>query len=155
MRRPIVDERVVLPDDMYGSKLVSRFINALMRRGKKGTAKRVVYGAFDIVKQKTGKDPLSVFETAINNVGPLMELRSRRVGGANYQVPREVSSARRFTLGVRWILEAAREKKGSSMEKRLAEELIAAFNMEGKAVIKRENMHKMAESNRAFAYLAW
>ena len=144
-----------MPDDKYKSVKVSRMINALMRRGKKNTAKRVLYSAFDIIKEKTGKEPLAVFEAAINNVGPLMELRSRRVGGANYQVPREVSSSRRFTLGVRWILDAAKEKKGSSMEKRLADEILAASNMEGKAVTKRENIHKMAESNRAFAYLAW
>lgn len=155
MRRPITQKHIVAPDPQYNSAKVARFVNYVMHEGKKQGALSIVYDMFDQIKREKDQDPLQVFENALNNVGPLMELRSRRVGGANYQIPREVSPARRLALAFRWIIEAAREKKGSSMSKRLAEEVLAAANGEGKAVNKREQVHKMAEANRAFAYLAW
>ncbi len=127
-----------------------------MERGKKSTARRVVYGAFDVIKEKENtKDPLAIFKSALKNAGPLMEVKSRRIGGANYQVPREVPEKRRIALAMRWIIEAAKSKKGSPMSKRLADELIQANNKEGEVIKKRENVHKMAEANKAFAHFAW
>ena len=156
MRRPLKKKRKLEPDMVYSSVSVAKFINYIMEGGKKNTARRVVYGAFDKIKKETKKsDPVEIFETALQNVGPTMEVRSRRVGGANYQVPREVRPERRLALSMRWIIAAAKTKKGSPMSKRLADELIAASNNEGEAVKKKENTHKMAESNKAFAHFTW
>lgn len=156
MRRPVKKRNEVAPDLVYNSVKVEKFINYVMERGKKNTARKIVYGAFDVIKEKTGtKNPLEVFELALKNAGPTVEVRSRRVGGANYQVPREVRSDRRVALAMRWILAAAKSKKGSSMYIRLADELIAASQGEGEAVKKKENTHKMAEANKAFAHFAW
>ncbi len=140
----------------FNSTKVEKFINSVMWDGKKSTARKVVYDAFDIIQEKTkAESPLEVFETAIRNVGPAMEIRSRRVGGANYQVPREVRPERKQALAYRWILQAARARKGMPMANRLAEEIIAASNNEGPAIKKKEDTHKMAESNKAFAHFAW
>ena len=140
----------------YNSTKVEKFINSVMWDGKKSTARKVVYDAFDIVVEKTkAESALEVFETALRNVGPAMEIRSRRVGGANYQVPREVRPERKQALAFRWILIAARARKGMPMANRLAEEIIAASNNEGPAIKKKEDTHKMAESNKAFAHFAW
>lgn len=156
MRRKIKVKHHTALDSVYSSEAIGQFINYVMVSGKKNIARDVVYGAFEEIKKIDAKaDPLSVFETALKNVGPVMEVRSRRVGGANYQVPREVRTERRTFLALRWIIAAANSKSGSPMRKRLAEELIAASKNEGEAVKKRENMHKMAEANRAFAHFAW
>lgn len=155
MRRPIKDKRNIQPDRVYNSVVIERFINYIMLNGKKSTTRRVVYDAFDIIKEKTKtKDPMEVFNGAIKNAGPLMEVKSRRIGGANYQVPREVPANRKLALAMRWIIDAARSKKGSPMSKRLADELIAANNNEGEVIKKKENVHKMAEANKAFAHFA-
>ena len=144
------------PDAKFGSKLVSKFINALMMGGKKSTAQRVFYDALDIVGKKiTDVEPLEVFEKAINNAKPLIEVRSKRVGGASYQVPMQVSSKRQQSLAFRWILASARGKKGKPMCQRLASELIDAYNETGGAMTTRENIHRMAEANKAFAHFAW
>lgn len=153
MRRPLKKKPVTHPDVIYSSVKVEKLINYVMERGKKETARRVVYTALDELK-KDG-DPVAVFENALKNVEPLMEVRSRRVGGANYQVPREVRPERRLALALRWIVQAAKSKGGSPMSARLAAELRAAAKGEGEAVTKRENTHKMAESNKAFAHFAW
>lgn len=143
-------------DRLYGSVKVSKFINSLMLDGKKAKAENIVYRAFDILKEKSGSDnALEVFEAALRNTGPTMEVRSRRIGGANYQVPREVRAERRLALSIRWILEAARSKSGSPMEERLAEELLAASKNEGSAVKKKDDTHRMADANKAFAHFAW
>jgi small subunit ribosomal protein S7 len=155
MRRKLKAKKPLSPDRVYGSDRVTKFINYTMENGKKITARKIVYGAFDIVKEKTKKEPLEVFEAALKNAGPSVEVRSRRVGGANYQVPREVRPERRTALAMRWILAAAQAKKGSPMADRLAEQFISASNGEGEAVTKKENTHKMAESNKAFAHFAW
>lgn len=156
MRRPIKNKNTVQPDERYDSELVARFINAVMLDGKKTTARTTVYKALEEIKNReNASDPLAVFEMAIQNVSPTMETRSRRVGGANYQVPREVRAERRRSLAFRWILAAARGTKGKPMYKKLADELIAASKNEGAAFKKKEDTHKMAESNRAFAHLAW
>ena len=156
MRRPLKKRHTVVPDIQYNSDRVAKFINYVMKEGDKETARRVVYRALDEIKKKEeGADPLEVFETAIKNVGPNVEVRSRRVGGANYQVPREVRPERRLALSMRWILDATRGRKGTPMYIKLAEELIAASKNEGSAIKKREDTHKMAESNRAFAHFAW
>jgi small subunit ribosomal protein S7 len=145
----------ILPDSLYNDVLVAKLINYVMRKGKKTVARKIVYGAFDIVKEKTKKDPLEIFKKAIENVGPSLELRPRRVGGATYQVPIEVRPERKIALAMRWIIMAAKMKKGKSMKEKLAEELIAASKNEGWAVKKKEDTHKMAEANRAFAHFAW
>jgi small subunit ribosomal protein S7 len=145
----------ILPDPLYNDVLVSKLINYVTRRGKKTIARKIVYGAFDIVKEKTKKDPLEIFKRAIENVGPSLELRPRRVGGATYQVPIEVPPERKIALAMRWIIMAAKMKKGKAMKEKLAEELIAASKNEGWAVKKKEDTHKMAEANRAFAHFAW
>jgi small subunit ribosomal protein S7 len=134
---------------------VAKFINYIMERGKKNAARAIVYGAFEDLRKGGAADPLEVFEEAIKNIGPLMEVRSRRIGGANYQVPREVSPQRRLALAMRWLIEAAESRKGSPMRTRLKEELSAASKKEGEAVKRRENTHKMAEANRAFAHFSW
>jgi small subunit ribosomal protein S7 len=156
MRRPVKNRNIVGPDMKYNSTKVEKFINSVMWDGKKSTARKVVYDAFDIIQEKTkAESPLEVFETALRNVGPAMEIRSRRVGGANYQVPREVRPERKQALAYRWILQAARARKGMPMANRLAEEIIAASNNEGPAIKKKDDTHKMAESNKAFAHFAW
>jgi small subunit ribosomal protein S7 len=143
------------PDFKYNSVLVSRFVNKINFQGKKLAAERILYGALDIVKEKTKEDALVVFTKAIENVRPLVEVKARRVGGANYQVPIEVKTARGSSLAMRWILGAARDRKGAHMEEHLAEELILAFKKEGTAFKKREDAHRMAEANRAFAHYRW
>ena len=155
MRRPVKNRNIVGPDTRYGSIKVSKFMNCIMLNGKKNTARNIVYGAFEQIKEKTKREPLEVFEEALQNAGPTVEVRSRRVGGANYQVPREVRSERRLALAMRWIINAARAKKGSAMKDKLSEEIILASKNEGDAVKKRENTHKMAEANKAFAHFAW
>ena len=148
-------KREIPPDPVYNSPKVAKFINHVMRKGKKTIARKIVYGAFEIVKEKTKKEPLEVFEKALKNAAPLLEVRSRRIGGATYQVPVEVKGDRRITLAMRWIIEAARAKKGKPMKEKLAEELILAAQNTGVAVKKKEDTHKMAEANRAFAHFAW
>lgn len=157
MRRPIKKRPQVDPDVQYGSVEVERLINYIMLRGQKETARKIVYAAFEEIKnaKEGGGDPLEVFNQALRNAGPSMEVRSRRVGGANYQVPREVRPERRLALALRWIINAARGAKGIPMHKALATELMLAAKEEGNAVKKKEDTHKMAEANRAFAHFAW
>ena len=156
MRRPIKNPNIVNPDIVYNSQKLAKFINNIMENGKKETARKIVYKAFDIIKEKTSNpNPLEIFDTAIKNAGPLVEVRSRRIGGANYQVPREVRPERRIALAMRWIIKAARSKKGVPIHQKLAEELILASNNEGAAIKKKEDTHRMAESNKAFAHFAW
>lgn len=154
-RRGGVSKREVLPDPVYNSVILTKFINQVMLDGKKGVAEKIVYGAFDIIKDKTGKDPMEVFDEAMNNVMPVLEVKARRVGGANYQVPVEVRPERRQTLGIRWLVMFTRKRSGRSMEEKLAAELMDAANNTGASVKKREDTHKMAESNRAFAHYRW
>lgn len=154
-RRGPVPKRDVLPDPVYNSKLVTRFINKVMLEGKKGIAQNIVYDAFEIIKSKTGKDPLEVFEAALKNVMPVLEVRARRVGGANYQVPVEVRPERRLSLGIRWLVNYARLRGEKTMSERLAAELLDAANNTGGAVKKKEDTHKMAEANKAFAHYRW
>ncbi|OHA32120.1 MAG: 30S ribosomal protein S7 [Candidatus Taylorbacteria bacterium RIFCSPLOWO2_01_FULL_45_15b] len=156
MRRKIKRKNFVLPDGVYESEKVAKLINYAMFSGKKNASRKVVYDAFDAIKEKAKvANPLEIFDTALKNTGPLMEVKSRRVGGANYQVPIEVKPDRRNALSMKWLIEAARSKKGSSMHLKLADEIIAASKNEGEAVRKRENTHKMAEANKAFAHFAW
>lgn len=154
-RRGFIPKRDVLPDPLYGSKIVTRLINNIMLDGKKGVAQKIVYDAFEIVKEKTGKDPVEVFEEAMNNIMPVLEVKARRVGGANYQVPIEVRPERRQTLGLRWLTNYARLRSERTMCERLANELMDAINGTGGAVKKREDTHKMAEANKAFAHYRW
>ena len=154
-RRGNVPKREVLPDPMYGSIMVTRLINSIMLDGKKGVAQKVVYGAFDIVKEKTGKEPIEVFTEALNNIMPTLEVKGRRVGGATYQVPIEVREDRRQTLGLRWLTAYARARGEKTMRERLAGELMDALNNTGAAVKKREDTHRMAEANKAFAHYRW
>ena len=151
-RRGNIAKRDVLPDPLYGSKLVTRLVNSIMLDGKKGVAQKVVYGAFDIIKDKTGKEPLEVFTTAIENIMPSLETKSRRVGGSTYQVPMEVRPERRQTLGLRWLTNYSRNRGEKTMKERLAGEIMDAANNTGSAVKKREDTHKMAEANKAFAH---
>jgi len=156
MRRPIKNKPVRRPDIQYKSEAISRFINTVMLDGKKDTARKVVYDALDLIAAQEGNpDPLETFETAIRNVAPLMEVRSRRVGGANYQVPREVPQQRRVSLAYRWLINAARAKKGKPMAQKLADEIMLAVKNEGTAIKKKDDMHRMAEANKAFAHFAW
>lgn len=156
MRRKLKNKHEVTPDYSYDSVKVSKLINYVMQEGKKNTARTVVYDALTLLKEKAKTDaPLEVLEVALKNTAPLMEVRSRRVGGANYQVPREVRPERRQSLSMKWIVGAARAKKGQPMAEKLAEEILAASKNEGEAVKKRENTHKMAEANKAFAHFAW
>jgi len=143
------------PDLVHNSEKVSKLVNYVMERGKKNTARNVVYAALNEIKEQTKKPPLEVLDSALQNTAPNMEVRSRRVGGANYQIPVEVRPSRRFALSMKWIILAARSKKGKPMHKKLADEIIAASKNEGNAVKKRENVHKMAEANKAFAHFAW
>ena len=155
MRRKVTNRNIVTPDSTYDSVKVGKLINYVMDAGKKNAARSIVYGAFDVIKEKTTTDPLEVFETALKNTGPTMEVRSRRVGGANYQIPREVRPERRLYLSLKWLIDAARAKKGTPMHQKLADEIILASKNEGEAVKKRENTHKMADANKAFAHFAW
>lgn len=154
-RRDSVAKRDVLPDPVYNSKLVTRLINNVMYDGKKGVAQKIVYGAFDIISEKTGKEPLEVFEAAMENVMPLLECKARRIGGATYQVPMEVRAERKQTLGLRWISAYSRERSEKTMKERLAGEILDALNSTGGAFKKREDMHRMAEANKAFAHYRW
>ena len=154
-RRGQIAKRDVLPDPLYNSKLVTKLINNIMLDGKKGVAQKVVYGAFDIIKEKTGNEPLDVFTQAMENIMPVLETKTRRVGGANYQVPMEVRPARRQTLGLRWLTAYSRARGERTMAERLAGELMDAANNTGAAVKKREDTHKMAEANKAFAHFRW
>jgi len=154
-RRGNVPKREVLPDPIYNSILVTRLVNSIMLDGKKGVAQKVVYAAFDIMKEKTGRDPLEVFNEAIENIMPTLEVKARRVGGATYQVPIEVRPDRRMTLGLRWLTNYSRNRNEKTMKERLANELMDAANSLGASVKKREDTHKMAEANKAFAHYRW
>ena len=154
-RKGHVAKRDVLPDPIYNSKLVSRLINNIMQDGKKGTAQTILYNAFDIIAEKTGREPMEVFEEAIENIMPVLEVKARRIGGANYQVPVEVRPERRITLGLRWLVQYSRSRGEKTMEQRLANEIIDAANNTGASVKEREDTHKMAEANKAFAHYRW
>ena len=154
-RRGNIAKRDVKPDPLYNSKLVTRLINSVMYDGKKGVAQKIVYDAFEIVKEKTGKDPLEAFEAAMENIMPVLEVKARRVGGATYQVPMEVRPERRETLGLRWVTLYARNRSERTMKERLAGEIMDAINEQGGAFKKREDTHKMAEANKAFAHYRW
>jgi small subunit ribosomal protein S7 len=155
MRRRRAPERKVLPDPKYHSELVSKFINSMMLGGKKSVSEKIFYGAMDLIEQKIKKEPLEVFQKAMENVAPVLEVRSRRVGGATYQVPVEVREKRRRSLAIRWIVSNSRKRSENTMAERLANELMAAFSGEGASVKKREETHKMAEANKAFAHFRW
>jgi small subunit ribosomal protein S7 len=155
MRKRQATKRDVLPDAIYNSKVVTKLINQIMNDGKKGTSQKIVYGAFDIIKEKTGEEPMVVFEKAMVNIKPALEVKSRRVGGANYQVPVEVKPARAQALTFRWLAQYARLRNGHSMAENLANEIIDASNGVGASVKKREDTHKMAEANKAFAHYRW
>ena len=154
-RRRAADKREVLPDAKFGDIVLSKFMNTLMERGKKSVAERVVYGALDEIQTKLKQDPIPAFHEALENVKPAVEVRSRRVGGATYQVPVEVRPERRQALAIRWIIQAARDRSGHSMTEKLSAELMDAFNRRGNAVTKREDTHKMADANKAFAHYRW
>ena len=154
MARKKIKKRIIPPDSVYNNVTVAKFINRVMERGKKNAARKIVYNAFDIIKEKTKKEPLEVFDLALKNVGPVLEVKSKRVGGATYQVPREVKGDRKMTLAIRWLIQVSRAKKGKPMREKLAAELIDASNNTGVAVKKKENTHRMAEANRAFAHFA-
>jgi len=154
-RKGNVPKREVLPDPVYGSTVVAKLINSIMLDGKKGTAQSIVYGAFEIVEQQTGENPLEVFEKAMNNIMPVVEVKARRVGGANYQVPVEVRAERKQTLGIRWLTKYTRARGEKTMAERLAKELMDAANNTGASVKKKEDTHKMAEANKAFAHYRW
>ena len=154
-RRGNVPKREVLPDPLYNSKLVSKLINSVMYDGKKGVAQKIVYDAFEIVAAKTGKNALEAYEEAMENIMPLLEVKARRVGGSNYQVPIEVRPERRQTLGLRWLTSSARNRNEKTMKERLANEILDALNNQGGAVKKKEDTHKMAEANKAFAHFRW
>mgnify|MGYP001570333732 CR=1 FL=1 len=154
-RKRIITKREILPDPKYNNKLLAKFMNVIMKRGKKSLAEKVCYGALEIIKTKTGNDPLKVFKSAIDNVKPSIEVKSRRVGGASYQVPVDIRPARRVALAFRWISGNARKRGEKSMEERLAAEMLDAFNNVGSAVKKKEDTHKMAEANKAFAHYRW
>ena len=154
-RRGNIAKRDVLPDPLYNSKLVTRLVNSVMLDGKKGVAQKIVYAAFDIIKEKTGKDPLEVFEQAMENIMPVLEVKARRVGGVTYQVPMEVRPERRQTLGLRWLTNYARLRSEKTMKERLAAEILDAINGAGGAAKKRDDTHKMAEANKAFAHYRW
>jgi len=152
MPRGKITKKEIAPDLIYNSVAIAQIINHIMKQGKKNAAKKIVYGALDIIKEKTGKEPLEVFDSAMENARPLLEVKSRRVGGATYQVPKPVAKERGTALAVRWLLESARKKKGRPMKAKLAEELIGAANNTGVAIKKKEDTHRMAEANRAFAH---
>jgi len=154
-RRKKIKKHPIAPDFVYNNVTVAKFINQVMRRGKKTIARKVVYRAFDIIKEKTKKEPLEVFEIALENVSPLLEVKSKRIGGATYQVPVEVKGDRGLTLAMRWIIQSAKRKKGKPMREKLAAELIDAANNTGWAIKKKTDTHRMAEANRAFAHFRW
>lgn len=154
-RKGPVARRDVLPDPIYNSKLVTRLINRMMIDGKKGVAQGILYQAFDVIRERTGREPLEVFEEALKNIMPVLEVRARRVGGANYQVPVEVRPERRTALGLRWLVQYSRNRGEKTMQERLAAELLDAANNTGASVKKREDTHKMAEANKAFAHYRW
>ena len=154
-RRGSIAKRDVLPDPLYSSKLVTRLINSIMLDGKKGVAQKIVYGAFEIVAEKTEKDPLEVFKEAMDNIMPVLEVKARRVGGATYQVPMEVRTERRMTLGLRWLTKYAKLRSERTMKERLAGEIVDAINNTGGSFKKKEDTHKMAEANKAFAHYRW
>ncbi len=155
MRRKRAIRRKITPDPKYNDVLVARFIHSLLKRGKKHTARRILYAAFEIIKQKTGKEPMDVFRKAVDNAAPIIEVRARRIGGATYQVPTEVRPERRTALAIRWLIAYAKERSDKSMEQKLASELIAASSGEGGAIKKRDDVHRMAEANKAFAHFKW
>ncbi len=154
-RRGTVEQRPIPPDPMYRSQVLQRFINKVMQRGKKGTAERIVYGSFELIQERIGRDPLEVFQQALANVKPALEVKPRRVGGATYQVPVQIEEGRRESLAMRWLLQAAKSRPGRSMQERLANELLDAYNETGAAVKRKEDTHRMAEANRAFAHYRW
>ncbi|HOB20361.1 MAG TPA: 30S ribosomal protein S7 [Candidatus Atribacteria bacterium] len=154
-RKGYVPNRDVLPDPIYGNKIVTKLINQVMQDGKRGVAQKICYEAFDIIREKTGKDPMEVFEAAMNNIMPVLEVKARRVGGATYQVPVEVRAERRQTLGLRWLVLYARNRGEKTMKQRLANEIMDAANNTGNAVKKKEDTHRMAEANKAFAHYRW
>ena len=154
-RRGNVPKRDVLPDPTYNSKVVTKLINQVMLDGKKGTAQKIVYEAFEIIQNKLGADPMEIFQTALNNVMPLLEVKARRVGGSTYQVPLEIRPERRQTLAIRWLVSYARKRGEKTMKERLAGELIDAYNKTGSTFKKKEDVHKMAEANKAFAHFRW
>ncbi len=155
MRRKANYKREIEPDFVYNNAILAKFINAIMKEGKKTVAEKIVYGALDKVKEETQKDPMETFDLALKNVSPLVELKSRRIGGANYQVPREVRGERRQALSFRWLIGAARAKKGKAMALKLAEEILLAAKNEGAAIKKKADVHRMAEANKAFAHFSW
>ena len=155
MRKRRAVKRDVLPDPIYNSKVVTKVVNAIMLDGKKGTAQTILYKSFDIIKERTNEDPMNIFEKAMENIKPALEVKSRRVGGSNYQVPIEVSPTRSQALAIRWLVKYARERGGKGMAENLASELIDASNGTGGAVKKREDTHRMAEANKAFAHYRW
>ena len=154
-RKGYIIKREVLADPIYGDKIVTKLINQVMKDGKRGTAQKICYGAFDLIKEKTGNDPMEVFEQALNNIMPVLEVKARRVGGATYQVPMEVRPVRRQTLGLRWLITFARSRGEKTMVQRLAGELMDAANNTGNAVKRKEETHRMAEANKAFAHYKW
>lgn len=154
-RKGHIPKRDVLPDPLYNDKVVTKLINNIMEDGKKGVAQKICYGAFDIIRNKTGKDPLEVFEQAMNNIMPVLEVKARRVGGATYQVPMEVRPERRQALGLRWLVDYSRKRGERTMRERLAAEIMDAINNTGGAFKKKEDTHKMAEANKAFAHYRW
>ncbi len=154
-RRREVSRREILPDPKYKNTLVAKFINKIMQRGKKSVAERILYRAMDIIQERTKDDPLKVFEKSVNNVKPVIEVKSRRVGGATYQVPTEIRPERRTALAIRWLISYSQERSEKSMEEKLAAELMDAANNRGGAIKKREDVHKMAEANKAFAHYRW
>jgi len=154
-RRRVAEKRETLPDPKYNSKIVSKFVCVLMEKGKKSTAENICYGAFDIIKEKTGNDPLKVFKTALDNVKPLVEVKARRVGGATYQVPVEIRPTRRVALASRWLINYSRSRGEKTMSERLAGEFLDAFNNTGTSIKKKEDTHRMAEANKAFAHYRW
>jgi len=148
-------KKVIMPDSVYNDIMVAKFINQVMTNGKKTVAQKIVYGAFDLIKNQTKKNPLEVFRLAIQNVSPVLEVKPKRVGGATYQVPMEVKGNRKLSLAMKWMINSAKDKKGKAMKFKLADELIEASENKGNSVRKKENAHKMAEANRAFAHFAW
>ena len=154
-RRREVPKRVTPPDSVFQSPLVTKFVNAIMERGKKSTAEQIFYGAMEIVREKTKDDPLKTFKKALDNVKPMLEVKARRVGGSTYQIPVEVNQSRRLSLGIRWLINYSSERPGRSMREKLASEILDASNNQGGAIKKREDTHKMAEANKAFAHYRW
>jgi small subunit ribosomal protein S7 len=154
-RRAKVQRREILPDPKYGSELVTRFVNKVMERGKKGTAERIVYDAFEIVEERMGRNALEIFQGALHNATPIIEVKPRRVGGATYQVPVQIEGTRRLSLAIRWMLASARARNGRTMSEKLAAELMDAFNNTGATIKRREDTHRMAEANKAFAHYRW